>query len=395
MFRLNRYWFFLVFLIIAYGLFEYYRPKPLNWVSTYSNKDNIPFGTEVMFSLLPDLVGGKEIKSLRMPPYNHLEGDSLSKTKSTYVFINRSFQVDDNDQKALLAYVKKGNCVFVSAYDFPDSIMNVLGVKALLHEPTKKDTAKYIHFTNPALRDKKGFIFPKDDGRNYFKILDFSKTVLLASNEKNEPVFVQVNYGKGQFYLHNLPLAFTNYFVVDKSTNRHAFKALSYLPEQPVFWDEYHKQGRFGDDEKSVFRYIMSQPALKMAYIITLACLLLFAIFTGKRRQRIIPVIDPPRNVSLDFVHTIGNMYYRKRDHANMAEKLIHHFWMYVRERFGVTGTYLNEDEIQDVLLRKSGMPEAEAAALQHDLSGPDGKWTADRLMDLNRRLEVFYEITR
>ena len=395
MFSLNRYWFFLGLIVVVYAAFEYYRPKPLDWTSTYSNKDNIPFGAEVIYKLLPDLIANRKVTSLRVPPYNQLEADSLLPARSSYVFINNEFSIDHNDQKALLDYVKKGNTVFVSAYDFPDSLMNVLGVKAILDEPSRNDTAKYVRFVNPRLRDKKGLLFPKDDGRNHLKIINFEKNILLASNEDNEPVFVQSDYGKGRIFLHNLPLAFTNYFVVDTITNKHAFKALSYLPIQPVFWDEYQKQGRFGEGEGSVFRYIVSQPGLKNAYYLGLVLLLLFAIFYGKRRQRVIPIVSSPKNVSLEFVTTIGNMYYRKGDHANIAGKLIHHFWIYVRERFGITASQLKEMDLFLLLAQKSGLSESEMRFLQEEISDLHGKWTEDRLKDLNGKLEDFYERTR
>jgi hypothetical protein len=402
MFNLNRYWFFLLLMILGYGVFEYYRPKPLDWTSTYSNKDKIPLGAELIFRLLPEMVGNKKVESVRLPPYNQLLTDSVLMVngkvvpyKSTYIFINNEFLVDENDEKALLNYVRKGNTVFISAYDFPDSLMKVLGVEAVLDEPSKKDTAKYVNFENPVLREKKGSIFTKDDGRNHFKITDFSKTILLASNEDKQPVFVQVNYGKGQFFLHNLPLAFTNYFIVDSLTNKHAFKALSYLPRQHVYWDEYQKQGRFGDDEKSAFRYIVSQPGLKTAYFLTLAGLLLYAIFTGKRKQRIIPIVKPPGNASLEFVKTIGNMYYRKGDHANMAEKQIQYFWIYLRERFGMKVSELNENEVFEMIALKGIMSESDARFLKEEITDREGKWTGERLLDLNRKLEGFYERTR
>ena len=324
---LNRYWFFLFLMILGYGLFEYYRPKPLDWRDTYSNKDKIPFGGEVMYKLLPEMIGGKKVESLRIPPYSQLSKDSLLPEKSTYVFISSDFKVDKNDQRSLLNYVKRGNDVFVSAYHFSaDSLMRVLGVDAADEKPDSKDSAKVVNFVNPRLKDKKGQIFTKDDGRNYLKIRKGTKVTLLAVNEDNKPVFVNIHYGKGQFYIHNLPLAFTNYYVLDSLTNKHAFHALSYLPKQPVFWDEYQKQGRFEEADSSVFRYIVSTPGLKSAYVLTLIGLILYAVFSGKRRQRIIPVIAPPKNVSLEFVKTIGNMYFRKGNHANMAQKLIQHF---------------------------------------------------------------------
>jgi hypothetical protein len=395
MFNLNRYWIVLFVITLGYGTFEYYRPKPLDWSESYSNKDVIPFGSKALYMLLPDLFQKQSIQSLRIPPYNQLEHDSLLPQKSNYIFIQNNFSIDNIDQQALLAYVEKGNNVFISAYIFADSLMQVLGVDPMIHKPSLKDTLGYVNFVNEKLRDTKGFTFEKDDGRNYLKILDNSKVVALARNKKNEPVFVQVSHGKGKFFLHNMPLAFTNYYITDRATNQQAFRALSYLPVQPVFWDEYLKQGRFGKDENSIFRYIVSQPGLKTAYFLTLAGLLLFSIFTGKRKQRIIPTIKPPKNVSLEFVKTIGNMYYRKRDHAGMAEKLKQHFWLYVRDRFGIAARPEAETELFLSIAAKSGLAEADIQALRHELTGQDIHWTGKRLLDLNRRLEDFYERTR
>jgi len=401
-FSLNRYWIFLLLMVLGYGLFEYYRPKPLDWSTTYSNKDHIPFGTEVLFELLPELVDKHEVESLRIPPYNQLSKDSAvlvntkkAGVKSSYVFINDDFEIGINDQNALLNYVNKGNTVFVSAYHFPDSLMNVLGVEAKEDARTSKDTAKVFNFTNPKIRDKKGFLFDKDDGRDYLKIKDFAHVIVLATNEDDNPVFVKVNYGKGQFFLHNLPLAFTNYYVLDSLTEKQAFHALSYLPKQPVYWDEYQKQGRFGENENSVFRYIVSQPGLKTAYLLTLAGLLLYAVFSGKRKQRVIPVMNTPKNVSLEFIETIGNMYYRQSNHANMAEKLVQHFWIYVKDRFGITYNQFTENELLVQISAKSGLSDLEMQTLFNEISENNSKWTGQRLMDLNQKLEDFYARTR
>jgi hypothetical protein len=389
---LNRYWLLLFLMILGYGLLEYYRVRPLDWSSTYSNKDKIPFGGEVMYKLLPEMIGGEKVESLRIPPYNQLAKDAALPPKSTYIFISELFKVDNNDQRSLLDYVKNGNVVFVSAYHFSaDSLMGVLGVMAADEKPDIRDSARAVYFVNPHLRDKNGQIFKKDKGQNYLKIKG-SKATLLAVNEDRKPVFVKINYGKGQFYIHNLPLAFTNYYVLDPQTNQHA---LSYLPQQPVFWDEYQKQGRFAETERSVFRYIVSTPGLKSAYFLSLIGLILYAIFTGKRRQRIIPVITPPKNVSLDFVKTIGNMYFRKGNHTNLANKLIQHFWIYVKERFGVGAGRFTESELVKIISQKSGLTNSETEILIQEISDENRKWTGRQLIELNHKLEDFYKRTK
>jgi cation transport regulator ChaC len=62
--------------------------------------------------------------------------------------------------------------------------------------------------------------------------------------------------------------------------------------------------------------------------------LLLFILFEAKRRQRIIPVIKPLANTTLEFVRTISNMYWQARDHKAIAEKKIVFFIDQVRQRY-------------------------------------------------------------
>lgn len=392
--KISTYWIFLFLLVLGYGLFEYYRPVPTNWNSTYSNKDKIPFGTEVIYDLLPELVGNKSVETVRVPPYNLLDSSKMNE-KSAYLFVKSEFNIDENDLNSLLDYVEKGNTVLVAAYDFAPEFLDTICVKAPRYPFTLKDTAKLVNFVNPAFKDRPRIAFPKDDGTNYLETEVPERTTVLAVNEKNDPVYIKLDYGKGQFLIHNLPLAFTNYYVLDSARNRHAFQALAYLPHQKIYWDEYQKQGRFGETQQSPFRYIVSTQGLKTAYILTLIGLALYAVFAGKRTQRIIPIQNPPQNISLEFVKTIGNMYFRKGNHTNMAEKLVQNFWIFIRDRFGVVHDKYGEDDLVKVLATKSDTSEEYMRGLLTSLNTSHPKTSASGLMDLNERLEDFYARVR
>lgn len=396
MIKINRYQIYLIVLVLGYGLFEYYRPKPINWTITYSNKDKIPFGAKAVYDLLPNLLGESKVENLRIPTYNQLKDNTKLPKSSNYLFINNRLKLSQIEQDLLLSYVGKGNTVFISSYYFPDSLLTILGVEEKQRQPSVKDTAQFVNFVNSRLKTPKGNIFPEDDGRDHFIIQDSVRTTILAINERKEPIYVKTPFGKGNFYLHCLPLAFTNYYVLDSTANRHAFHSLSYLPKQTTYWDEYQKQGRFGENETSIFRYIATEPALLMAYYLTLIGLLLYVWFAGKRTQRIIPVVESPKNASLEFVKTIGNMFYLKGDHANLAEKLITHFRLYVRERFGIAAN-LSLTELEEQVNKKSGRSPEEVNLLFEEIAYADssGRITAEQLKSLNKKIEDFYEKTR
>ena len=358
----NKYLLILLATVLGYVVFEYYRPKPIDWTPKYQNDDKVPFGTQALFELLPGLMGQSAVKTVRLPIYNFLTETKLP-GRSNYVFVAQAFKVDGNDLKQLLNYVRRGNNVLISAYDLPDTLGAVLGFKADVKDPTKADSTLRQNFANPQLRKSGGYNFFHDDGRNFLAIKKPAGVTVLGRNARNEPVFIRVSYGKGQFLVHNLPLAFTNYYVLDPKTSDYTAKALAYLPALPTFWDEYQKQGRFDKEEQSIFRYIWSQPALNWAYYIVVFGLIFYALFAGKRTQRVIPVVELPRNTSVNFVQTVGRLYFQQGDHDNLARKKIQYFLSDLRERYGLNTISLDK-EFTEKLAHKSGVSGDDAAEL-------------------------------
>jgi hypothetical protein len=318
--------------------------------------------------------------------------------RSSYVFVCHDFVISQADRKQLLNYVSRGNTVFVSAYNFSDSLTHLLGIKARLKAPTLRDPALVMNFVNPRFKatTTKGYVFKHDDGRNYFEIKNPKIVTILAQNARNEPIFVKINYGKGTVYLHNIPLALTNYYVLDAQMSDFAFKSLSYLPVQPLYWDEYLKQGRFDEDQSSVLRFVMTQPALKWGYFLAIFGLLFYAIFAGKRTQRIIPIINSPKNTSLEFVETIGEMYYQKSDHSNIARKRVQHLLAFIRTKYNLR-THIIDADFKETLAAKTTVSIDDIAALFSEINKAEANpyLSQHGLIELNAKIENFLEKAR
>ena len=388
----NKYLLILLATIMAYVLFEYYRPKPLDWTSTYQNDDKIPFGTQALYELLPGIMqqSAANVKMVRLPAYNFLT-ETKPTGRSNYVFICQEFKADGNDLKQLLGYVRRGNNVLVSAYDLPDTLGRTLGFKANVKDPTKADSTLRQNFVNGPLKKSGGYNFFHDDGRNFLVIKEPRNITVLGRNVRNEPVFIRIRHGKGQFLVHNLPLAFTNYYVLDPKTSDYTAKVLSYLPALPTYWDEYQKQGRFDKEQQSIFRYVWSQPALNWAYYLVVFGLVFYAIFAGKRTQRVIPVIEAPQNTSVDFVKTVGRLYFQQGDHDNVARKKIQYFLADLRERYGLNTNNLDR-EFAEVLANKSGISRDDADDLVRLLRNAQKSISLSEydLLTLNAAIEKF-----
>lgn len=386
----NKYVLILLATVTAYVLFEYYRPRPLDWNATYQNDDKIPFGTQALYELLPGIMQQPTVRAVRLPIYNFLTEGKLP-GRSNYVFVCREFKADGNDLRQLLRYVRRGNNVLISAYNLPDTLGATLGFKADEKDPAKADSTLRQNFVNGQLRKPGGYNFFHDDGRSFLTIRKPQNITVLGRNARNEPVFIKIQYGQGQFLVHNLPLAFTNYYVLDPKTSDYAAKALAYLPALPVYWDEYQKQGRFDKEQQSIFRYVWSQPALNWAYYLVVFGLIFYVLFAGKRTQRIIPVMEMPRNTSVDFVKTVGRLSFQQGDHDNLARQKIQYFLADLRERYGLNTNSLDR-EFTETLAHKSGISGEEAEELVRLLRNAQRSISLSEydLLTLNTAIEKF-----
>jgi len=215
---------------------------------------------------------------------------------------------------------------------------------------------------NKKLSNKK---YTLNSGLNdYFSKIDTLNTTVLGyqNNKKNKQInFIEVPYKNGYFYLHTQPVAFTNYTLLKKDHYKYAENVLSYFSKGDVFW--YNKEPKDERISGSPLRYIMSQPPLKSAWFLGLLGILIFMIFNAKQKQRVVPIIKPLENLTVDFTKTIGNLYYQEGDHTNLIDKKIIYFLEKIRTDFLIDTTKLNDDFIKK-LHYKTGKDEKDIEEL-------------------------------
>src|SRR5690606_995155 len=142
--------------------------------------------------------------------------------------------------------------------------------------------------------------------------------------------------------------------------------AMSYLPGQNLYFDSYTKyfNSYYGDaEQKSDLGWFLEQSAFKWAWYWALFFMLLFIVFNAKRRQRIVQVIKPLSNTTVEFVKTISNLYYETQDHKNLVHKKITYFLEKVRTDYNLDTSLLDEEFI-DRLAAKSGKKKEQVAKL-------------------------------
>lgn len=382
---------YITLVVLLFGgliLLDYFRPKPVDWTRTFSSKDKIPYGTYALLELLPGIFENAPIQAVQQPIFNQMQDSTL---QGNYIFINQTFNADSLDTDRLLDFVKRGNYVFIAAESFSDNFTDTLRFQTKLLNTTDPDSTG-LYFKNPALQGV--YRYPPNNNTIYLLAGDSLKYTHLGGNKAGKMNFMELPFGRGSFFISTVPLSFSNYALLTIDQSEYAASALSHLPVAPVLWDQYQSQGMSGGNT-SVFSVLLSHEALSWAYYVALLTVILFLLFKSKRTQRIIPIIEPPRNTTLEFVNVIGNLYYNNGNHKDIAEKKITYFLEHLRLHYHVA-TSEPEEEMRGRVVTKSGAAEELVTRifnLIESIRRSDSLGEQTLLM-LNTYLEDFYEQT-
>lgn len=336
----------LFLLLIIATMSEYSRPKPLNWVESYSRYDKIPFGTKIFHDIVPSIISTDTLIDFIDTPYEFYDVFSDT-TTSLYISVSRQFNADSLDTQALRDFAELGNTVFIAAYQYSRDFQDIMKISCDYIYSNDLDTFHSENFVSPYLKVKKPFLLRRGFYHAYFDSLDATNTTIVAVDSNNYPTLVRIDVGRGEFILSSNPLAFTNYTIMHPYNYGYIERALSVIPEgkSTIYWSDYYSIG--GQESRSPFRAWLQNPALKWVLWLGIITTFVYLFFYGRRKQRIIPVIIAPSNMTLEFTKTVGSLYFEHGNHKNLAEKKILHFLEFIRSRFYVKTNELDQNFVQ------------------------------------------------
>ncbi len=322
------------FVLLLIVITEVTRPTPINWRSSYTAVDKIPFGSFVLFEELNTLFGDTPIEKITDDPYVFLS-EKEEESNATYLFFNDYIDFDKRQLEELKRFANQGNTVFLSAATFGTVVEDSLGFYTVTDYNALKTELKPTFF-NPDFKKDTTATYNKGVKKIIFTTIDTLNTKALGYyRTSDEPLenlnFIEITFGEGRFLIHTLPEAFSNYYML-LNNDSHAARVLSYLETDHIYWDTHIKSGR--RVITSPMRYVFSQKPLTWAYYLLAVGLILFVIFRAKREQRIIKVLKPLANTSVEFTKTIGQMYFQHKDYGNIIAKKINYFMEVVRSKY-------------------------------------------------------------
>jgi len=190
---------------------------------------------------------------------------------------------------------------------------------------------------------------------------------------------------------------FTNYFMSKADNMEYASNVFMHLNGENLIWDEVSKVpfSKLDNPYDSPLYYIMQQPALKYAWWMLLVGALLYIIFASKRTQRVIPVLEPKTNTSLEFLNVISSLHYQNPDHLDMARKKMKYFLYFIRARYGINATTFTQDNVKR-LAEKAKVNTEDVQAIHDRYKTIESYATfneePDRLIALYQAIEKFYK---
>jgi hypothetical protein len=380
-----------VALFVVLIVVQHYSPKPIDWSENYNINSKSPYGCYVLNDLFDTLFPNQPVVQNNDGFFVSL--DSTATEPQNLIVITPDFSPDKFDVHALLNFVKQGNTLFLASSNGRNLVLDTLNIKLGFSAIDTSDFKRgddVLQLNHPQLRVENGFHFTK---KMPLKCIVFSDSVnisVLGINRNGDTNFCCAQFGAGKIYIHTQPLVFTNYHLL-YSNIAYASKVLSYLPVQKTIWDNYYKPGRMVNT--SPMRYILSQPALRSAYYVLLALLLLYLLVESKRRQRIVPVVKAPENRSLEFVKTVGSLYFKQHDNNDLIKKKVVYFKEFLREHYHLT-TLSNTPECYAAIAEKTGVQLKQAKQIMEMIYYFD---TVQQVSDLtvtnfNHKMEQFYE---
>ena len=332
---------FIIGILILLGIvfaIEFRTTPKFVWVPTFSHTDAQPFGCMLFDSVMQASMphGYSVTKKTEW----QMRRDGVFKQPKSILVVTED-GIDKNEVGALLGLAEQGHTVLLAAKSL-NSIVDTLGIDrffnssfnitnlvgknvekgrlqwvddSILYKNHPLDIPVYVQLIPYTLSGNDSLTC--DTLLSLFK---YNAYIQHIDYSKEFPIALSFKRGKGELILVSAPLLFTNYMTISGQGSLLQARLMDRLKAHPVIRMESYV-GATAMTESSLFYVLLKQPPLRWALYLTILTILLFCIFTARRRQRVIPVVKKPENRNLEFVRLIGSLYWQQHDNAGLLAK--------------------------------------------------------------------------
>lgn len=342
---------FIIGILILLGIvfaIEYRTSRKFVWIPTFSHTDAQPFGCMLFDSVMQaSMPHGYTVTKKTEWQMRH---DSIFKEPKS-ILVATQDALDKSEISALLGLAEQGHTVLVAAnklYNLADTLsidyhynsgdFNISKIAGKNIEKEQlcwmEDSTAYGNYplSLPVFSQLIPYVLEENDSVACDALMALEEWNDETKETEYRPVALSFKRGKGEFILVSAPLLFTNYMTISGQGNQLQARLMNRLKAHPVIRMESYVSGT-AMTESSQFYVFLKQPPLRWALYLTMLAILLFCIFTARRRQRVIPVIQKPQNRNLEFVKLIGSIYWQQHDNAGLLAKKLAYATEQIRQQ--------------------------------------------------------------
>lgn len=364
-----------------------------DWQESYDPYSEKPYGLDLLPAVLEAHFGEDTYQELARN-WNPEQLADYDAATSIYVAVAPGLLYTQTEADSLLSFANRGGRVVVAC-------------KALSHkliEPLTEDsclfgrdlTTYYYTQSTQTLTTAKGKSFEWPTISRVVDEFKYGETIYrnseclpgatdligrILDQEENsdssriQPWMIRIPHGSGSIDYLSMPLMLTNVYAVD-SVGRQGIQAiLDFYPSSAsaILYDrerrssvrrvnyENNPQEIFGGGSGTgdLLEHMLGQLPVALAWYSLLLGFIAFLIFGAKRRQRVIPLIQPRKNTTHDHLEKISMLYLANPNNSLMSAKQLALFEAYCGRRFGLSPLRKAED-----LEKMKRMPGINSASL-------------------------------
>ncbi len=335
--------YFVYFLLAAFVVLfiQLYFPNPINWKRNFNTQSKDPYGLYVFNQELPHLLKDQKLTKTSLSPYEYfLDNEQTTENKTTYLFVENKSGLDDVSVKQLLKKVSNGADLIIASESFYYGNSYFLDTLRIHLHNIKTNNLRFVNKKSATdtlkIKDEYNIFFTVKNPDNYTAIAKLNNNIS----------FVSTQFGKGTIYISATPILLTNFYILNKEFNSKIFteEFVSFIKNENVIWFDENYNPNERESNNSIFNVILKYKSLRYAWYTLVIGLILFLIFYGKRKQRIVPIIEPVKNTTIEYIETVGNLYYQENNHMQLLNKQIKLALHFIRTEWKIVTQDINED---------------------------------------------------
>ncbi len=372
---------FVVLCLGALVLLQIRADKGYTWEPSFEEVSTDPLGSQAFTAWLRTQVNvTDQITDARL-------SESLGDvdTSRAIIIITERFDPDAGSRLALERYLRKGGSVLISSNVLSDSMERFLEVRSRssyvtenIHDVSNPDRElpELPSSFNSPLLPRRAFTWSGDTIGSYDDPAVYGPWEPLVTGYNDVMLLGKRSIGRGEIYLAPNPGLFTNYAVLYDSLWYYTALMVEHFPRRPLVLDHHYKPKK--STQQGLLFTVSQYPALRFSYTTVLVTAVVFVLLGMRRRQRAIPIIDPPINTSIEYARTVAQMFEVGNMNANVAERMADQLARIVRRR---TGIRLGVDPPNvEHISQALGVPQDEITALLHDVESiRNGTWDSSK----------------